>query len=379
MRTPALLEVDFGHGLNLSRAESAIETLASVQTETAEIVLDFRNIRHVEIGAGWRIGNALRPLSTKVHLRIILPNSLDERDHQYKFFTHSGLGLAIGKYADTITKSGSDVKEAFRAYYTSPRDTGDIGIPCWRSSTLLLIPSLHLNALPTDEPARFNRLLHKLLANTLLDVRAYSGFEMDGLYQMLFEAVQNVWDHADRHPLPSDSEVLSYLAVRYFKQVNPPSSLTPEFAAYRSRATTLMKLSKFEHEGFIEIAVVDDGVGIAARQTQEEGVYEGDFDNELQALTNAFSSGGSVKLSTHDANLRGSPPGYGFAKIVKALTSLSGFALVRTGRALAFYDGTGNEQAFEALASPLGTLPGTVLQVVLPRRIPRVWSVPEDD
>lgn len=370
--------LDFGHGLNLTRAELALVRLASLTPKSKGITLNLSQIRHVEVGASWRLGNALRRASRIVPVTILLPPDFDLDNTQwYKWLTHTGLGLAFARYAATIRSDSQDVTQEVREYYDTPRAHRDQPVPAWSSPTLLLVPSLHEGIVPTENAPGFNALLRDLLLDSKLDVRAYSRDELDSLFRLLFEAVQNVWDHADRPPHPPDAPVLSYLAVRYFRKINPPNALTREFSRYLERQTQLPD-SNYEHLGFIETVVVDDGAGIAARQSQQREICRGSFDQELRVLSTAFSKGGSVKLVVQDTTLRGTP-GYGFAKITAALKSVQGFALIRTGRALAFYDGTQDQGSFEALNTPLGELPGTVLQIVLPRREAQLWSLPDAD
>src|SRR5262249_41286650 len=106
---------------------------------------------------------------------------------------------------------------------------------------------------------------------------------------------------------------------------------------------------------------------------QNFSVYFGDIAKELNSLREALEDGSSVKLKTRDAAVRGSP-GFGTTKIAAGLHALGAFAVLRTGRVLAYFDSTAEESAFVVHDTRLGYFPGTVLQVVFPRRVARVWD-----
>lgn len=370
------LILDFGHGLNLARAEDTLTRLAELSVLPASIVVDLRKCRHVDVGAAWRFGNALRLLRQTKDLRVLLPDfglqppKLFDHSKWFSLLTHSGLGNSIARSASEIHSGDQDITQELREYYANPRATPPLPIHAWASSTFIYVPDLLRGDLSPDDPADFNLRFRELLTRSQLDVRAYPHRAVAALFQLLFEALQNVWDHAGKAPLPPGTEIASSLAVRYFKIITPPKALTGEFNAFLSRTA--------DTDGFIETVVVDDGVGVAARHSQSDNVYHGSFATEVSATAEAFRSGSSVKLRVEDTSLRGSP-GYGFTKILDGLRALRAFALLRTGRVLCFYDSTLEDETFSQLAHPLGYMPGTALQVVFPRKLARVWSVADAD
>jgi hypothetical protein len=365
----------FGHGLNLERAEKALLDIASLSTEADEISLDLASCMHVDVGAGWRLGNALRDLATRGRLRITVPELVTFDDQRwFLHFTRSGLGMAIAQYAAEVNTPSRDITAEIKDYYSAPRSYVGSSIPAWVASTFMTVPNLHRGVLPveSEDEARFRSVLRELLPNAHLDLEAFTGPASDSLMQLLFEAVQNVWDHADQAPLPSGTQISSYLAIRYYRDIALPKTLTQEFRSYLERLPVRLP-EQADFVGYIEVVVGDDGVGIAARHAQNGGIYKGSLEVEVASLINALQDGASVKRRVRDATIRG-VPGYGITKITADLRTMTAFAMLRTGRTLAFFDSTLPESGFIMQDAPLGYLPGTVLQIVFPRRIERVWD-----
>ncbi len=365
----------FGHGLNLERAEKALIDIASLSKEVNEVSLDLASCMHVDVGAGWRLGNALRDLATRGKLRITVPElvTFDDQDW-FLHFTRSGLGMAIAQYAAEVRTPSRDITGEIKDYYRAPRSYIGSPIPAWVASTFMTVPNLHLGVLPveSEDEAKFKSVLREMLPNAHLDLGAFTGPANDSLMQLLFEAVQNVWDHADQTPLSSGTRISSYLAIRYYRDIALPRTLSQEFRNYLERLPARLP-KQADFVGYIEVVVGDDGVGMAARYAQNGSIYEGPFEAEAASLINALKDGASVKPRVRDATIRG-VPGYGTTKITTDLRTLAAFAMLRTGRTLVFFDSTSPEPGFLMQDAPLGYLPGTVLQIVFPRRIERVWD-----
>src|SRR5215213_2009892 len=64
-----VIHLDFGHGLNLKRAEDAISKLGCDREGYSTVYIDLSNCKHVDLGAGWRLGCTLRRF--KAHGKII--------------------------------------------------------------------------------------------------------------------------------------------------------------------------------------------------------------------------------------------------------------------------------------------------------------------
>jgi hypothetical protein len=125
-------------------------------------------------------------------------------------------------------------------------------------------------------------------------------------------------------------------------------------------------LTSRKRQDYIEICVNDDGVGIAARQSQNSSIYWGPKAPEHQAVRDALTAHSSVKLRTQDCRVRG-VPGQGYTYIDACLRALKGFAIIRTGRLMAVLDGTQEAgPGFELLAGSQGYMPGTALSVLIP-------------
>lgn len=364
------LRLDFGHGLNLIRAEDAVIQLTSSPPHAMDIALDLSQCVHIDVGASWRLGNIFRIIASTNKISVVTPEGIDPESRKwFKLFTHSGLGFYMARYATTIISGSRDITPAVRSYYSEPRSTLRLPVNAWGSSTLVYIPDIHSGDLPFDDPSDFNQIFATLLGASAFDLQAYSPTTVSSLLRLLYEAGQNIWDHADKPPLAEGTEILSSFALRYFKQIRPPKAATSEFSSFLQR---LEEIETQDTRGFLELTVTDDGVGIAARHSQNPEIQKASFESELGALVAAFSDGGSIKLKLYDTAIRGTP-GFGFTQIAQALRDINGFGLLRTGRALAYFDPTLHHDTFVPYSVPFGYLPGTVIQIVFPRRLARVW------
>src|SRR5262249_4732282 len=125
-------------------------------------------------------------------------------------------------------------------------------------------------------------------------------------------------------------------------------------------------VTKRRRGAFVHVCVNDDGVGIAARQAQDLQIYQGDIEEEEKAVRDALKSRSSVKLRARDCLVRG-VPGEGFTYIDHSLQPLRAFAVLRSGRLLAAFDGTEeSSQGFKLVHGALGYMPGTAIDVLIP-------------
>jgi hypothetical protein len=182
--------------------------------------------------------------------------------------------------------------------------------------------------------------------------------------KLTFEAVQNVYDHASRKPLPEGTKLVSYVLLGYYKTIeeNHPD---PEgrLKAYLTRLPTLTNRVR---QDFIEVCVTDDGVGIAARHAQDPAIYWGPKEVEERVVRDALTAHSSVKLKAQDCRIRGAS-GEGYTYIDSCLRAIRAFAILRTGRLLAVLDGTDEAGAgFGLMPGDLGYMPGTTLDVLIP-------------
>src|SRR6266853_5507719 len=106
--------------LDVSSAEKLLNTLSRPDLFKKEPILDFRRCDHVELGAGYRIGNALRKLSEATNLTVLVVAqdfSQSPSSEWFLNFTRSGLGPAIAAHAATVLAGERDVTEELRSYY----------------------------------------------------------------------------------------------------------------------------------------------------------------------------------------------------------------------------------------------------------------------
>jgi hypothetical protein len=153
--------------------------------------------------------------------------------------------------------------------------------------------------------------------------------------KLTFEAIQNVYDHADRKPF-----------------VRGSTAIISGFS-----------LGLAEGGRSIRVHVSDSGVGIAGRQAQSLSVYEGDVEEEARLVGEAFASRGSAKLAAQDCRVRGSA-GYGFTYITSYLGSLGADATLITGRLRFEFDRKAGGFARDSQHTDF--TPGTTIDAVIP-------------
>jgi hypothetical protein len=356
------LTIPLDEAITLRHAEQVVLKLSESTFPSWRVHLDLSRCKHIELGAGQLLANALRPYGQDSLLEVIVPSRKTADDFSsfwFLNFTRSGLGHALATYASSIySADGKDITNFVRSYYQESFRP--------LSNNLLLITGLDrrvtidVNSFDSFL-AQFREWLPRVNANA-------AGLRQDDIEntgQVCFESIQNVFDHASRSPLPMGTKILSCFAIRYYKKLTPPLEGSPSVRRYWKQLRSL--LADNEHyPGFIELVVNDDGVGVAARQMQDLKVYWASQELEMKALQLAFAPGGSVKLVTKDAPIRGDP-GYGLTMLVSAIRNLKALGVLRTGRCLATLDGTSlNPEGFELEPHSLGCLPGTFLQVIVP-------------
>ena len=115
-----------------------------------------------------------------------------------------------------------------------------------------------------------------------------------------------------------------------------------------------MALTARRRTDFVQVCVNDDGVGVAARQSQDLDIYQGPLEAEETAVRDALKTNSSVKLRAQDCRVRGIS-GFGYTYIESCLRSLRALAVLRTGRLLAFLDGTDDSRkGFDLAARVFG-------------------------
>lgn len=360
MRDP--ITIEYKSGIAAEHAEQTVDRLASPEAQDRPIRLDFSRCRHVDASAGWRITNALRPHSAREAITAIVPPVASTKDFQGRWFltfTRSGLGQGLAARAATILSNGVDVTRLMRDYYLRPDH--------FEGRNFVTVHNLRSEGgFNVDDFDNFLPAFRRLLRFVNIDVAATRMTDVEALARPCFEAAQNVRDHSFKAPLKSAVPIIGHLSMQYYKVLSRAGGLPGDFKAYVDR--TEAHLKSRAGGGFVEIVVCDDGVGIAARQMLDPTIYAQPLETERRALIEAFSIGGSVKLRAHDTPVRGDP-GYGFEYIIQSLCTLRAYATVRTGRLLALFDGTSGASEFKVEEAALGYLPGTALDIILPKPI----------
>jgi hypothetical protein len=323
-------------------------------------VLDFTACRHVDVGAGFRIGNVLRRLSSGRELIVHVPRidfDAGVSDTFFRAFTRSGLGPAIARFSSSVLSDGVEIGAALAAYYKRTLEVG--------TQNVVYFPDLHLGTLDVEDEGRFTTRFLAVLPRVNVHPVELEERALRSLVGLCFEAVQNVVDHATKKPLPPGTTILSYLSLRYYKAVS--TSGDGVMAAYLRR---LVRETRTESVRMLEIVVNDDGVGLPARHTLDMDTYWKDFRREAEIVGEATSNS-SVKIRSGDARVRGGVAGAGYTKMRECLAILHAFASLRTGRCLAYLDGlAGKQERFSLAKDPrgqaFGYMPGTALQILMP-------------
>jgi len=370
------IELNFGRRLSVKSAEEAIRCLATDSDATSDVKLNLSQCRYIDIGAGWRLGCALRRFKSAGSIEALVPPPGDFDKRWFLDFTRSGLGFALARYAISLTEQGENITDRMRRYYQMPRSKYASPSPMtprtWLAENFVLIPDLGNGLIPLDNITPFRLAIGPLFDFVRIDQQAYNRVDLAALFRLIFEASQNVWDHADRPPLPRSTRLLSYLSLRHYRKATVPHEVTSHFECFLNRYRNQLP-NDVDTKGMVEIVVIDDGVGIAARHARRFDIYQGSIEEEQLVVSDALADGSSIKLKSQDATVRGQP-GFGYAQIRDSLEHLSAFCLVRTGRCMAYFDPTAGNHDFQFVSESLGYMPGTALQIVLPARIARVWN-----
>src|SRR6185437_3307042 len=258
--------INFAGELTPARAEEVILNLDDVE-EGSPVSVDFSRYPIIKPGAGWRIGSALRRFSGS-SLEVNVP-PLGDGDW-FRKIGRSGLGYSLAVHAGKIQVSGMDASVQFRNLYN--------GIGRRTDEVYVLFGDLHQGI--SVNPERED-LFRDDFVGALRSLRVQpSDFGREGLSDLIkfaFEATQNVFDHASRKPLHHGVKVASYLLLERVGGIGGLSDTTGRLKGYVRRTTGLFGWRMTE---FVRVRVTDDGVGVAARQSQNAIVYQGPLDAE---------------------------------------------------------------------------------------------------
>jgi len=352
-------QIQFKTHVNPQHAEDAIALLGADHDPTEAVRIDFSQCVFFDPSVGWRLANALRRYAHSGLLEVVLPSRERFGDEQwFKMFTRSGLGYALAFHCDCLVDSiGKDLTTELKEYYERVSEV--------KGSTHVLLAGIRSRRpFNIDDFGHFNRRFLDLLSKLRMQLAGEE--DLQSLATFVFEAIQNVYDHAHSSPLKRGTRVFDYLCVNYHANIRNPPDVAHRLVQYLNGVRRSVDQAQ-KIIGFMEVIVNDDGVGIAARQSQRADIYwDADTQSERKAVIDALSSGGSIKFAANDCPIR-HDPGLGTQKIVGSLQRLRAFAFIRTGRVLAFFDGSDEKQeTFEITDEQLGYMPGTGIEVIVP-------------
>jgi hypothetical protein len=355
MTTLTGISHDFETSVGVDEVERLLARVPATELPYTEWTLDLSHCRHVDPGAGFRLGNALQAWS-RGRVVVLVPQPGDFSDSWFRNITRSGLGLGIAAHAHEIICDGSDITETVRDYYRGHSSTVAVNYAVESQiESGALVPSRE----------RFGAIFNTLLARAMPRAERWLGNEERvAVIQLAHEAATNIVDHAFQLPWEGADEVVAYFSLRWYQAISSADARVGALPQYI--ATYQQHLEQgASPAGWLEVVVNDDGVGIAARQSLDRDIYDAPIANEDAALAEAFSVASSVKLKARDAVVRGDP-GYGMAIITAALKRLRAYAALRTGRRLIEFDPFSERAEFMIREQVLGIMPGASLHVLIP-------------
>lgn len=346
--------LSLGDNLSVRSAERVLREWGTIG-EAGPIVVDLSELSFVEIGAGWRLGNAISAWSRHADVTVKVPSPGNFGGSWYRAFTRSGLGLSLASHTLKLESDSQDVTHEVRQYYEG---LGQVTA----SSTNVIVPRLE-RRVELRDPDLFATEFSRWAPSVGLEwVDSATKARRISFLSMIREAIANVFDHAYRSPCEQVDSKLSYLSLRRYESL----TTAPGEGSMERYLNSIQDDQESEQVGWIEIVVVDDGVGIAARQSQNPNVCSEDLSSEDETLASALRSGHSVKRTTCDAPAQGDP-GYGFTYMADGLWRFRAYAELRTGRRLLTLDASGPEcDGFVIREQELGWMAGTALHVVFP-------------
>ncbi len=345
------LTIRLGAGMDVESAEAVIRRLGE-EPPGGTTSICFDSWPDLDPAVAWRLGNAIRPRSGHGRVEVDGPPLLE--GGWCRTLDGSGLGYSLAVHADKITTGGVDVTaEVRRCFDSKERMAGPHAV---------IFTDLHRGvSVNPEREDRFREAFLKALARLGVPPGRFERGRLQEVIKLSFEAIQNVYDHAGRKPLPERTKISSYFLLANGQRFTVWPGL---FGVTSGHETGGAELTSPGRES-LRVCVSDDGVGIAARQSQDPLIYQKAKGNEELAVMEALSARSSVKFKTHDSPIRGTT-GQGFGYIDSLLGALGAFAVLRTGRLLAVFDGTRQGGRFALAATDLGYMAGTTLDALIP-------------
>ena len=345
--------------------------------------LDFSHVRLFQPGALERISNCLRVGRRRgLAVHVVVPGTRNAANLGI-FFDH-GIGAQYSEHASSIGTKNGPATRALRRSLAFPNMVSTAeGGTVFES---LSLAGLFVGQLPTDarfvsrDSAQIRILVDRWIAAasaTSLGIPASS--DLEAICQIVLESILNVMDHSGKTEDDDITRVSSMLQLRWIAISSlkvVPEGFSGEDQSTKYLATMMESHSDNRPKGFLEIGVVDDGVGIAARQSDDPEIYlQSSVVGERRALSEALAAGGTIKLRRRDCYID-KVPGYGSERIAEALIRLQGYASIRSGRLNAFLVGNSDDKSagFDIDENVRSYIPGVISKILIPlgqRRLPK--------
>lgn len=351
--------------LTLERAEHAARSLLSEAAKGGTVRLDLSRLEHTQPGAAPRLTNTFRSIAHDARaFDVTVPSEPSGFNPRLQPLLNAGMGLPIARHASTIsTRRKKQTGPLRKQLADAPPAYGD-------GRLIIFNLSRHSEFVRRSETAVRQMLAAWTKNDAPPESRRLSTSSFSKVATLVSESIWNVQDHSDKYPLPGELAVTSAIGVQW-RPSTRFSELVPEGFKGEDRSTIYFdRVLQGERQvlGFIEIIVNDDGVGFAARHSQQGSIYSTSTDpaDERSIFAEALTAGGTVKLRSQDC-LVDKQPGYGSALIAEAINQTSGFASIRSGRWLAYLDGATKQSSdFEFEDDWRTYIPGTTLQISVP-------------
>lgn len=355
------ITIELAGAITPSDAETILEIISRDRNCERRVILNFSKVTYISSFAASRIGNALtshvrmRHITVEVSKEMILGGS-----DWFRTFTLTGLGDSLVHSNATFRTSNENVSDQVRDYYVKRKER--IGNTEFSITDITAPGSIEVDDYDLFAESFTGRLRQ-------LDVMNREIYEdrRSAMNAFAFEALQNIYDHAGRHPLPLGANIFSAFRITYHQALYDQKDDIEHLENYLKRIDTTCKQANRATPSFLKVTIIDGGVGIAARQCGTFDIYaEGQFKHEHAAFKDVFTNRLSSKLRWGDSVIRGKP-GYGFVNMLHGLQRAQAFAILRTGRCAAVFAWEGQVRpGFVILPDIFSFMPGTAYEIIVP-------------
>jgi hypothetical protein len=343
--------------VTLEQAEHICGAILSRTIKGENIHLDLSQVKTFQPGAAARLGNSLRAI--RDHERTLTVQVRANRvtgEPELEVLKASGLAPHLARRSSVFLVLGKKMTRKVRLLLTENH-----GSQIYEEFNDLTKHAEFMSRRPDLLRERCVRWFDTL------DGSNSAREKIPSLVNLLLEAIGNVLDHSSKAPLPPESDVISQFRMRWIPRAN--LKLVTEGFAGEDESSRFFERSRSLHPlmaGFLELSVVDDGVGMAARQALDPSIYSSlRFADELQTFRTALLPGESVKSRSKDAPIDG-VPGFGSELIRSSIVDLGGFLSVRSGRTIARLNSLGDDKDFVTEGVMRTFIPGVIMTAYVP-------------